>query len=113
MIFAGKLRERITIQEKSVGRAANGEEVITWTNVIANEPAEVKVLRGRELVALRAALSELALEVRIRYRSGLNTTMRITWQGNPYYITEMLPGGKANKSEITLMCAGESEDAVA
>jgi SPP1 family predicted phage head-tail adaptor len=116
VIFAGKLRDRVTIQQKSVGRAANGEEIVTWVNVIANAPAEVKVggaqsfLRGRELVVLNTALSETTVQVRMRYRSGLNTTMRITWQGNPYYVAEVLPGGKGNKSEVMLLCRGEVED---
>lgn len=110
MICAGDLQDRITIQQKSVIRAANGDEIVTYTNVVANLRAQVLPIRGREFVSLRAAQSWLSLKVLIRYRSGINSAMRLLWQTNPYEIVEVIPGGVRNRTELTLMCQGEDAD---
>ena len=111
MLCAGDMQERITIQSSTDQRQANGEVVQVWANVVTNVSAEIKPIRGQQLVILRAALSELSLKVRIKYRIGVNTQMRILWRGDPYYISEVIPGGFRNKTELTLMCRGPSVDA--
>jgi len=110
MFCAGEMTDRVTIQQKVTTRGANGEELVSWS-AVATVRAGVRPLRGREFVLLRAAQSELSLEVKIRYRTGINTEMRLLWRSNPYRIEEMIPGGYRNKTELTLMCAGPSEDA--
>jgi SPP1 family predicted phage head-tail adaptor len=111
MIPAGSLNELITLQEKVVSRGSNGQEVITWTDYATNVPARIRPIRGREFVALRAAQSDLSMEITIRYKTGVNTTMRLLWNSDPYDIVEMIPGGRRNKTDITLMCRGATVDA--
>jgi len=111
MIQAGRLNELITIQEETTSRGANGEQIVTWTAVVSSLPAQVRPIRGREFVALRAAQSDLSLEIKIRYRSGINNTMRVLWNGDAYDIVEVIAGGKRNRTDLTLMCSGASPDA--
>ena len=117
MLCAGDLNDTITIRQKSSSRAANGEEIVTWTTLVSSLPAFIKPLnptarnRAGEFVDLSREVSILALEIRIRYRTGINTTMQVVWRGNPYEIEAMIPGGFKNKTELTLLCSGASEDA--
>ena len=111
MLCAGDMQDVITVQQATNQRQPNGEVVPVWSNVVANLRAEVKPIRGQQLVILRAALSELSLRVRIKYRTGINTEMRILWRSDPYYISEVIPGGFRNKTELTLMCRGPATDA--
>jgi SPP1 family predicted phage head-tail adaptor len=88
---AGKLDQRITLQQKSVTRAANGEEVVTWGDV-ATVWAEAIPLRGREFFAAAQMQQAVDVRFRIRQRSGLTGDMRLQWKSQPYDITAIIPG---------------------
>lgn len=91
MIGAGKLSERVVLQQKSATRNSIGEEVISWAP-IATVWAEAIPLRGREFFA--AAQNQQAVDVRfrIRSRSGLTGDMRLLWKTEPYDIMALIPG---------------------
>lgn len=109
MIFSGKLRHVVTVQQKSSSRAANGEQIVSWTT-FATRNAEVQPLRGREYVSLRAAQSDITIRVRMRYLAGLNDKMRVLWEANPYPIVEVIDVDGRHK-ELELLCSGASQDA--
>lgn len=74
----GPLRTRITIQQK--GTPARDEfraEVITWA-AVATVWAEEMPMNGRELIEARREVGEMWTRFRIRYRTGLNSAMRIS-----------------------------------
>lgn len=77
---AGRLRERLTIQEESVTRAASGEEIRTWDTVAT---VWGQVLPGtpneRFLAAAGQRVAEVSHTVRIRHRAGITPKMRILW----------------------------------
>lgn len=102
----GELRHRITIQEKSVTRASNGEENETWAS-IATVPevwAKVEPLRGREFFAAQETQSSIDYRITIRYRSDLDRTMRVVWGSETLDIVSVIPVRGEHKW-LELMCA--------
>lgn len=109
MIYAGRLDQRVTLQQKSVTRDDIGGEVVTWVDV-ATLWAAVQPVRGREYIALRAAQSDITTKITIRYRSGVTTAMRIVWNGHAMDIAEAININGGNHT-LELMCRGEALDA--
>lgn len=91
MIGAGKLRERITLQSKSATRNAIGEEVFTWVDVVTLW-AEAIPIRGREFYAAAQMQQAVDIRFRIRKRAGLDGSMRLIWNTEPYDIIAIIPG---------------------
>lgn len=85
-IPAGRLRHRITIQQKVDERDSNGAVIETWQIVAGLEslPAEVAPLSTREFISAQAMQSEVRARIRIRYRDGLTATMRAVHRGRAY-----------------------------
>ena len=82
----GKLDKIITFQSKSASTGDYGGQAFTWAD-FATVWAHVQPLKGRELIAAKAAQSETDVRVYIRYLAGLNTSMRIVYNGKNYDIT--------------------------
>lgn len=85
-IPAGRLRQRIAIQQKVEERDSNGAVVESWQTVAGLEsvPAELAPLSTREFIAAQAQQSEVRARIRIRYRTGLTATMRALHRGLVY-----------------------------
>ena len=98
---AGRLDQRVTLQQKSVTRAANGEEVVAWTVVDALW-AEVHQLRGREFFAGAQMQDAVDVRVRLRYRAGVTRDMRVLWNGAPLDIVSVIVLGR--NEALELMC---------
>lgn len=74
---AGRLRHRITIQQQAVtGQNDYGEDIYEWTDV-AIVWAEVQPLTGREYWAAEQVNAETTHQVRLRYLSDIEPSMRI------------------------------------
>ena len=87
IVTPGELRDRVTIERKTVTQAANGEPVTTWAT-IAELWAKVQQLTGREQIAAQQVQSPADARFVIRRRSGIAPDMhRIVWRGQPYDIT--------------------------
>ena len=85
-IPAGRLRQRIAIQQKVESRDSNGAVIETWQTIAGLEavPAELAPLSTREFLAAQAQQSEIRARIRIRYRTGLDATMRALHRGLVY-----------------------------
>lgn len=104
---AGELRELVTIQHKGTPvRDAAGGETITWTT-FATRSAAVDPINGREYVALRAAQSDISIRFRLRYLTGVDTSMRVLWKGVAYEIVESI-NVEARSVETQLLCRGDA-----
>lgn len=84
----GDLRHRITLQQLTTSVNDNGFEVETWED-FKTVWAAVSNLHGREYYAAAAVQAENTVKFTIRYLEGLNTTMRILFQGRQYNITAL------------------------
>lgn len=98
---AGRLRERVTVQQASESRNALGETVQTW-GTYATVWASVEGVSSRE--SLYAGQQQIAIShrVRLRYLNGLTQSMRLVWRGRTLEIVSLLEHN--NRSEHELLC---------
>lgn len=80
---AGQLRERVTLQAKNPAAAADSfnDSAEQWVDVLANLPARVQALSGREFLNGQQTHADATHLVRIRTpaRTALSTEQRLAW----------------------------------
>jgi SPP1 family predicted phage head-tail adaptor len=103
---AGRLRESVVLQSKTVTRDAYGAEVITWTTQ-ATVWADAQPLSGREYVAIRQSQSDISIRFRMRYLSGVNTGWRVQWRSRNYDIVEAIDVD-ARGEQLEILCTGDA-----
>jgi SPP1 family predicted phage head-tail adaptor len=88
MTAAGDLNHRIRIERQVKTENTRGEVVYTWAlhATVWAQVSPMNATRGRELVAASQVQSEITTRFRIRYREGIDETMRIIWRGVQYDI---------------------------
>ena len=100
-----RLRHRLTLQTVAYTQdATTGEQIASWTNWLADEPAEVVPLSGKEFIAAGANQAQVDARMTIRWRSGVEPTMRVVFDGQNYELTAILPD-PTNRRWLTLMVA--------
>lgn len=104
---AGRLRERITIQQQSVTRDASGQELKTWPDVAT---VWARVTPGasseRFLASAGQRVAEVTHTIHLRYRSGITPKMRVLWENRILEIISVVdPDGKLRAT--VLMCKEE------
>lgn len=87
---SGKLTDRITIQSKTSAQDAFGQEIHTWSDMVSVW-AWVKFTNGAEFIDGGAEHAETQASIRIRWRTDLNTSMRIIFRAKTYNIKAVLP----------------------
>ena len=104
-----RLNRRVTIQEKSVTRAANGEEVVAWVTH-AQVWAEVSPIRGREFFAAAQMQGAAEYRVTVRYLPTITRDMRILFGTVVLDISaEPINVNSANRT-LELMCVSGVSD---
>lgn len=102
-LAAGRLRHRVTIEQKVTARDPNtGAPITSWLPWAENIAAEVVPLSVKEFMAAQATQSAVSARITIRYRPGLLATMRITHRGQVYNIAGALPDNASGLEYITL-----------
>lgn len=92
MVAAGKLNQRVSIQQKTITRnPANGEEGVAWS-LVATVWAEAIPVRGNAFFAANQQQHTVDVRFRIRERADLAIDMRLVWNGRHYDITAIIPG---------------------
>jgi SPP1 family predicted phage head-tail adaptor len=82
---AGKFRQRITIQSRSTTQdSETGEILVTWTNLHYRIPASVEPLSVKEFLQSQAEQTQVTARMTIRYRPGLDSSMRILYRDKIY-----------------------------
>ncbi|SDI07125.1 phage head closure protein [Pseudomonas panipatensis] len=102
---AGPLRHLVTFQEKVKTRnPESGAVEYTWSDRWAGVYASVEPLSARDLLAAKAAQTELSARIVIRYREGVEPTMRIVHRGAIYAIVgKPLPDKKSGREYLTIL----------
>lgn len=98
----GKLRHRVTLQQQINDQNDYGASVTQWQDV-ATVWAEIKPISGREYFSAQQVQSEVSTLIWIRYRTGIEPTMRVIHKGKHYEIVSALNYQGVNKS-LQLMC---------
>lgn len=73
----GALRHRVTFQTRDTGQDSGGQQVQTWSNLLASVPADVQPLSGREMLAAQAVNSELTHTVTVRFHALLTDPVKV------------------------------------
>lgn len=103
MTVAGDLNQRIRIERRVKGGNSRGEVTYTWLPVVTVY-AQASPLRGRDLFAAAQAHSEITTRFRIRYRTGVDETMRVIWKGSAYDIKSPPIEVADGREWIDLLC---------
>ncbi len=96
----GRMRYRIDIQEFSISKNSNGFPIKSW-NVVCTVWADIVPVSGKEILSSGQIISEVTDKIYIRYRTGINTDMRVRHENNYYNITSVL--GDKRSGMLTLM----------
>ncbi len=99
---AGDLDQRAKIQALESGQDALGQPFNTWLD-IAEVWCAFEPLTGREYLAAGAMVSAVEVRVRMRYRPGINSSMRVIHDGETYGIGAVIHV-KSARQELQLMC---------
>lgn len=99
---AGKLRNRITIQQRTLTPDSYGQSVESWTD-FATVWAEIRSISGRESLIAEAMQGITNYEVNIRYKAGVVQSMRIIYKNHILDVQSVINDMQANK-KLTLFC---------
>lgn len=108
-VTAGRLRWRISLQQRSDTINARGEAVPTWTTV-ASMFAEMQPLRGREFLAAGQMQAPVDVRFRVRYRPGITAVQRVLCDGVPYEIVGQPIDVDGVHRTIEIMCTSGVRD---
>lgn len=90
---AGKLKHRIEIQQLTVAKDSQGNDIEEWEMIFENVPAAHDPLSVRDLMAAHAAQSQIRGRFTIRYLpylDGLEAITRIIFRDKIYDVQEWL-----------------------
>ncbi len=102
----GLLRHRVTIQKPiSTAKGDDGAPIITWEKVL-DTWASVEPLSGREYFDAQQVNADVTHKASMRYRSGIDSTMRILLGSRLLLILAVLNTEERSR-ELVLMCREE------
>lgn len=108
-LAAGRLRHRVSLQERLLSQDEHGNPVFTWREV-CQLWAAVEPLSVRDLIAAQAQQSGVSVRVVIRYRENINPQMRIVYRGKFYSIRGIQPDADSGLEYLTILASeGVSE----
>lgn len=106
MIEAGRLRHRVTIEQRSdVQDTTTGAMVPAWTVFADGVPAAIEDLSVREFMAGQALQSAVTTRITIRYMEGLTADMRIKHGDRIYNPHGFLADKGSGRVYLTIPCS--------
>ncbi|WP_202444518.1 phage head closure protein [Schauerella aestuarii] len=104
-LSSGKLRHRVVIQrQQNTQDPDTGDLTTTWVD-LASVWASIEPLSAREFVQSSATQSNITARVTIRYRKGIDATMRILHREKIYGIEGVLADKDSGLEYLTLPCS--------
>lgn len=99
-----RLDKRVTIMRPPGKDDADeyGEPVKDWIEV-TKLWASIEPLRGQEYFAAMRDNAEVTVRIRIRYREGIDKTMKVVYGSSEFEILHSIHS-ELNKKELQLMC---------
>ena len=98
----GDLRHRITIQKLEMIQDSYGQATETWVDVVTVFAA-VNPISGREFFKAETINSEITHRILIRYRKGIEPSMRVNFKGRIFTILSVINFQEKNEA-LQLMC---------
>jgi SPP1 family predicted phage head-tail adaptor len=108
----GRLRHRITIEEKIVDLDSDGATIEDWIPALRGAilPAEIEPISGREAQAAGATQAVLSTRIRIRAVAGVEPKMRALHRGTVYNIEAVVPDPDSGLEYRRLLCSSGIDD---
>ena len=101
-VGSGDLRHRVELQRPVTTQdAATGAYITNWTT-FASPWAKIAPMSAREFMQSAANQSEVRGYITIRYRGGVDASMRIVHRGMYYNIFGVIPDPDSGIEHITL-----------
>ncbi len=106
---AGKLDQRITIQEVTEAADGSGGVTQTWSDVVRQLPAGIQTANGSEQWRAAQVDPNLTHAIKIRFYRGLSPKMRVKWydpwnKRTRYFGIDSIPEPDHRGDELTLLC---------
>jgi SPP1 family predicted phage head-tail adaptor len=98
---AGILKHRISIQISTNAQGTYGEPTPTWVDFITCS-ASIEPINGREYFSSQQVNSEVTHRIKMRYKAGINSKMRVKYH-NRYFDIKSVINIKEQNREIHLM----------
>ena len=98
----GTLTWRCTLQQPATGQDATGQPLTGWVDV-AQFWADIRATGGLEAIKAGAVTSKVQTSIRLRYRTGITSGMRVVCGAVVYNIVSVLPD-MAGKGHVDLVC---------
>lgn len=98
---AGKLRDRITVEERSQTQDDFGAPLNTWT-ALFEDWAGIEELSGREYFSDARIAADVDTRITMRYRDGITPVHRIVHEDHIYDIKHVIRDPR--KTQLELMC---------
>jgi len=102
-LMAGRLRHQIDIVRPSGAQDDTGGPVGSTTVVYAGVWATIEAVSGTEQLAASQFVSRVTHQVVIRYLDGIDTSMRVVFEGRTFRIQAVLNPDERTKS-LVLEC---------
>jgi SPP1 family predicted phage head-tail adaptor len=101
-IAAGTLNSRVVIQTPTAAQDAAGQMVPTWAT-LTTVWANIRHLNGAESIKADAQSSLVKASIRIRKRTGIDSSMRVVHGSTIYNIRAVLPDD-IERDKMHLVC---------
>ena len=102
-LSAGRLRHRIRIERPTLVQDAYGAGTTTWETVANDIYAAIEPLSANAFIAAQTLKSKISVRIVIRYRPGLNTSMRLIGADGTIYVPAgFLPDPDSGREYITI-----------
>lgn len=98
----GKLNKQITLQQQRPSKDGEGISISVWVD-LATIWASVEPIRGREYFQAAAVGAESTVRIRIRYREGITTDLRVLYGSRKFNIRSAIDPEERHR-ELHLMC---------
>ena len=102
---AGRLRHRVDIERRVDAQDTSGDLETTWVPFATSVPAAIEPVSARELVAASAVQSKVIARITIRYRAGLDASMRIKHGSRIYNPEGFLADKDSGLNYLTIPCS--------
>lgn len=112
---AGKLRHRVLIENRTVTDDPLGGQIITWMPISTPKGdgkvwARISYPSGTEKLSSNAIIATTKTLIRIRWRSDLQKTCRITHEGRVFNIAAIRPDGDSGREFLDIDCEDGAND---
>lgn len=107
---AGRLRHRVTIDEKVETPDGQGGIETTYLAWEENIPAAIEPGSGKEFMNSNQILAQVSTRITVRWRPGVVPTMRVRHESAIYNIVAVLPDKETGRTWLTLGCVSGTND---